>query len=185
MAENQWSQRLWKPLEGTSSNPRDLNGQERSICLCHHNHSNHETFAAEIWHSRLEIPHNSSPSIANPNAVKGKKITKKYSMSIATAQQFLQKKIGVVDSRKKQHFYSTFPSFPWRLPISPPPTSAASNSASRRSARNKGRQEDGEAMADTTRRRAYGITKAMKDPKIPRNDQDLLRRGKRWSNYSR
>lgn len=37
-----------QPLEGTNLNPKDLSGQEGSICLCHHNHSNHETFAAEI-----------------------------------------------------------------------------------------------------------------------------------------
>lgn len=71
-----------------------------------------------------------------------------------------------------------FPPFPEGSQHPLPDTSAASNSASRRSARNKGRQEDGEAMAETTRRRAYGITKAMKDPKNPRNDQDLLRSGK-------
>ena len=37
-----------QPLEGTNSNRKDLNGQEPSICLCHHNRSTHETFAAEI-----------------------------------------------------------------------------------------------------------------------------------------
>lgn len=146
----------------------------------------HETFAAEIWHSSFGNSPQQQSFYYQPKRCQRLNHTKKIlPWALPLPHNFCKKKWGVVDSRKIQHFYSTFPSFPWRLATSPPHTSAASNSASRRSARNKGRQEDGEAMAETTRRRAYGITKAMKDPKTPRNDQDLLRSGKRWSNYSR
>ena len=108
-----------QPLEGTNLNPKDLNGQERSICLCHHNHSTHETFAAEIWHSSFGNSPQQQSFYCQPKRcqrLNHKKIFHEH----CHCPTIFAKKMGCCWLSKIQHFYSTFPSFPWRLPRSPP-----------------------------------------------------------------